>query len=107
MDDGILLHELLGEVTVEGLQTIGVTDHHVLTIASAIDVDQSYATGEGGADGVAAIEVNVHAVVHTTEATTIAVAAIDAADAIQWVDKFLETDLVARGDDSRRPVDGV
>ena len=107
VDDGILLHELSGEVPVEGLKTIGVTDHHILTVATTINIYQSHATGEGGTDGISAIKVNVNTLVHATEATTIAVAAIDAADAVQRVDKFLETDLVARGNGCRSPAKGI
>lgn len=66
----VLTDELLGEMTVDGLQTIGMTDDNIVAVASGFVAHNTHLTGKGGTDGVADIYFDVQAFVHTAPATT-------------------------------------
>ena len=57
-------------MTIDGLQTIVVTDNHVLAISVRLVADDAYLTGKGCTDGIADIDLDVQALVLASPAGT-------------------------------------
>ena len=66
----VLADELLGEVAVDGLKAIGMTDDDIVAVAVGFVAHDAHLAGEGGTDGVADIYFDVQAFVHTAPAAT-------------------------------------
>ena len=62
-----------GEVTVDGLKAVGVTENHVVAVALALEVGESDTAIKSGAYGIAGLQLEVDTFVHTAETGTIAV----------------------------------
>ena len=64
--------ELFGEVTVDGFETVRVTNHHIVSVASGIVAHHAHFTVKSGDNRVAGINFNVQTFVHAAEGGTIA-----------------------------------
>ena len=74
----VFAYQLLGHVSVDGLQSVVVTDYYIFSIAVAIVFYDAHLTGEGCADGVTDIYFDVETAV-VTSPTTAEVTGDDAA----------------------------
>ena len=57
-------------MSVDGLQTVRMTDYDILAIAAGLVSHDAHLAGEGCADGVADIDFNVQTLVHAAPAGT-------------------------------------
>ena len=69
----VLAHQVTGHVSIDGFESVGVTDDHVVTIALALIGHHPHLAVKDGADGVAHIDLDVGAVVVAAERTAVAV----------------------------------
>ena len=67
------LYEVLIEVAVYGLESIGVADDDVVAVALAFIGGQTYFSVECGINGVVHLDADVYSLVHALEALAIAI----------------------------------
>ena len=78
LDILILIDDELREMSIDSLKSVGVTDHIIIAIATAVELLDAHLTIEGSTHGVAHIELEVDASMHAT--TTPAVLRSDTSD---------------------------
>lgn len=66
----VLSHQLLGEMTVDGLQSVVVAYHDIFAIAISLVAYYAHLAAEGSADGIANIHFYVQSFMHTTPAAS-------------------------------------
>ena len=66
----IFSYNLLRQVSVNGFQTIVMTDYYIFAITSTFIFHHAHTPVESSTDGIADIDLNVQSVVHTPPART-------------------------------------
>jgi hypothetical protein len=72
-DHLIGLHKCFVEVSVYCLQSVGVTQNHIIAVASGFIVGETYLSVEGGIDRIVGSDCEVDAFVHSAELGAISV----------------------------------
>ena len=75
----IRFNQMFVEVTINGFESVRVTNDHIVTITLGLVVCQSDLAVESGVDGVVAADCEVNTFVHTAETSTISVVGCDSA----------------------------
>ncbi len=68
---------MLVQVTVDGFETVGVTDDDIIAISFGLIVGQTHLAVESGVDSVVATDSEVDAFVHAAEASSVTVIGSD------------------------------
>ena len=98
LDVCVGLYEEFREVTVDCLKVVGVAEHDIVAVAAALEVGDTDAAVECGADSVADVHLEVNAFVLTAETAAVTVGRCDVAGCRHTEFRYVDFCCLRHGD---------